>query len=881
MSLTEKFLEDIYDNFPNTQIYKLNEIKWWGAYPIKHKQINDANSINKKSGIYFTPNWDFWLSEGKRTKDRAKNIYCLFVDRDDNVKFWENFIHEPSIVVATKKGYHAYWLFKTHYPIKEYESKRSNIMESLIQELWWDQQAKDIPRIMRLPWTKYWKDNEWDFIIDVIKYNPEIKYGIEDFDILYNKPKKLEQNKKRNKNNMQRDTAKLVDDIDEMADVWEVLERLWWWTREIKWNDIYEWGKITRWYKKHPTNNYIINWSASNIWKERPEWQPFAVAKQLLWNAKEAFKFFKEEYDIWVDDEEVTSTEVKKDEEEQKITLETPIWEIEINYSNYNIIQHTQDWNSREIMDGVLERIWFFYDQLWIKNYIIKYHKSENDSWMLVAKELGRPSEFDRWLSSVGITFFGSKSSKLQIISFLQSVSEEYIYIDSLWIYWKELIVKHTWQYIMEAKDKKYFIDIKDNNKGIWVWQQVINVWESTDVRQTIDKLSESYEDHIILTLFTSFAVSMFSYYLRENFRFAPIVWLVWLTNWWKTTNRRLMNKLFWIETNVAEIQSSSTEFPVMSLVKHYIPLWIAEYQNDKLKFDWDTFLKNNYDNTQNVRWTPSQTTRQYANNAMLFIDWETRSLNNAVYTRSIMLHFNPRYIKKPLDWKFENILKYFIDNHDNIFKLDSIFLRTRDWLLYKYKNVDRYEKARIIDNYSLLIAFSECFGFKDKVEDALLKQLEEQFKMMWVDNIDKTIKIVMRLANLSEMPVSYLFYNNKYLLKIEFQVDVLRINTEKLADIQSMILLINNHFFPEADAPDDILYIPIDYIIKNKALHIYFNNIMKLLLKNSSNDIPKNMANIIKDYASEHWYTKSSFYYYLSDDFNLKSERDGHEEKF
>lgn len=865
--MNEQFIKDLYTNFPNTQIFKLPETKSGWAYAISAKDVDHFNDFKKKNWIFFTPNWDYWKQNWQRKKELAKNIYCFFVDRDDDYEFWKDIDLEPSIVIRTKQWHHAYWLLDWAYPTVDYWKKWSTIMKSLIHEMWWDPQASDLSRIMRLPWTIYWKDKQWDFKIDVIKYNPEIKYKFEDFDIFDKKPKQIENEKKNTKKTMDKDSSSIVDQIDESVDVWQVLENLSWWTWVVKWTIIYEWWEPTNWYKKHPTDNYIINWSNPNIWQERPEGQPFAIAKQMLWWTRKAFEYFKDRYWIGVEQETTNNTEVYED----YITIDSPVGEIEINYWDPKILLYKQDWSSMVVLDWALERLWYYMDESWVVNYLVRYYKKW-ETWILIGRELGKISEFDRWLSSVGLTFFGWKAVKLQIISFIQSSTEKYNYINSLWIYSKDLIVTHTWQYIKEVRWHKYFIDIKDNNKWFWVWQEVIKIWEKENIKEVLDSLANSYESHIIYTLFTAFAMSIFSHYLRNTFRFAPIVWLVWLTQSGKTSNRRLMNELFWINTDVMETQAGSTEFVVMSLVNHYLPLGIGEYQNDLLRFDWDTFLKNNYDNTQTLRGTPSQTMKKYENNWMLFIDWETRSLNNAVYSRSIMLHFNPRYRKIELP-AVDNILLYFINRFDNIYTLKKFFDKNKKELTERYKSLDKQEKNRIIDNYSLLLWFAEAFEFKEKAKDSILKQVDEQFKLMGEDNVDKIIKNISRLAYLNVMPINSLLSDKWYLLKIEFQADTLRISKNKLDDAQSNIILVNNHFFPNSEAPADVLYIPINYMIDNSNLHIYLNNLLDQLVT-QKNNIPRDLWNKLKDYARNSWYTQRNFYYYIEEwGFNFEEE--------
>lgn len=201
------------------------------------------------------------------------------------------------------------------------------------------------------------------------------------------------------------------------------------------------------------------------------------------------------------------------------------------------------------------------------------------------------------------------------------------------------------------------------------------------------------------------------------------------------------------------ETQASATEFSINVLSGHYLPLNIGEYQNDLLKFDRDTMIKNNYDNTQTTRGTAQQKLKTYPLNAMLFIDGETRSMTNSVFTRSIALHMNPAYrkskMKKPI-----NVLGYFIANYGKIGALPEVYENYRKDLAETFATLQRSEKERIIDNYALLLGFADTMGFVHLVSEAITEQCEKQLQMIGEDNIDKIIKEVFTIAITNKMVV-------------------------------------------------------------------------------------------------------------------------------
>jgi hypothetical protein len=57
-------------------------------------------------------------------------------------------------------------------------------------------------------------------------------------------------------------------------------------------------------------------------------------------------------------------------------------------------------------------------------------------------------------------------------------------------------------------------------------------------------------------------------------------------------------------------------------MTKHALPLNIGEFENaDRMRVDWDSFLKNNYDGTKNARGTSGQKMITYPNISPIVID--------------------------------------------------------------------------------------------------------------------------------------------------------------------------------------------------------------------------------------------------------------------
>lgn len=89
-----------------------------------------------------------------------------------------------------------------------------------------------------------------------------------------------------------------------------------------------------------------------------------------------------------------------------------------------------------------MECIGYFKDKTSNVNiYIIRFCKPGCKESITYMKELGKGQELERYLSGVGMTFQGNKNDKKYIITYIHSIVEEYIFIDSCGVYSESLVV--------------------------------------------------------------------------------------------------------------------------------------------------------------------------------------------------------------------------------------------------------------------------------------------------------------------------------------------------------------------------------------------------------------------------------------------------------
>jgi len=835
MDNTQQFLKDMEKNFPGFCYYRMSQydkdfvrdgkhVKSSWAILIEEDALQKWNNDTNKNSIFFTPNGGFRYSSGIRQKANATTVSCFMIDGDFDseikYRFREWFQYQPTAVVETKRWYHAYWVLKTPIDWATHQKKWNAVQQYLVDTLHGDTAAKDISRIMRLPWSTYWKNEEKWWETKCVHYNPKLKYELDEFFALISEEKIIADAKqfKKDYDNDSKSGKDLFDEIERDVNVIEVLEDLggrW----KLKWLSIYEDGELTGGYKYYKHKNAVVNFTKEKYY--RPQWWPFAIAKFCLGSSWQAYHYFYTKYGIWEKKTvQITSqlddvTKPVSADEEVTITTDTAI--ITISPETKLGTKINGKWVT-EIL------IWYFrvigfYKQLDDTHvYIIKYLKKNWWEWYINIKELASLQELTKIFSKVGITFLGSKNDFLHILEYIHSAGKQFALIDKLWLYPNGMLINKVGNYIY---DESHYVACSTLNAK---WWEVIHVWEDMsdeDFITEIDSLGESYEPKIIMTLFTMYGIYLFSEHIRRTMPFLPITILVWLTQSGKSSLRWSMMKMFGLDPST-ETQASATEFSVMYMMNNFLPIHFCEFDNSVLKFDFDSFSKNTFDGTSSTRGTADQKLINYWFNAWLVVDGETRTLAPSVYTRSIMLFMNPRY-KKVEKTSRKNVVGYFVKNYDKIHNINKAYEETKVIVAKQVEHIQSSEKTRIINNYSLLLAFAQCFGFKEVVQDAIIEQMKEQFIMKWEDNLDVYIKSMMNFASINRMPARFTAKE----ICIDLYFDNMKYDKKRTFDMQSNIQTVNHHFGKEWV---DAVHIPLDYIFKNKNLHGTFNRYLNTL---------------------------------------------------
>lgn len=876
---TDQFIEDFPANFGNYPVFlrawDYNNKHKFNPIQVEYADIDKFNDIkvwwvDARYSIFFHPNGDMWkvTSMKNRKNEDATVIYCFYADFDlghdvkPTLKEFPraSFILKPTAIVETYNWYHVYWTLKTPLAVSLYWERWRNAMVSLAEMLWSDPKVVNLWRILRVPWCYYWSEKQGEtddpFLIECIDYNPQNKYELEDFEAIFRAVDRVTKEKyvpdeKMNKAGFRWDQNydeinTRIKAIDVLMDLYPQYGRPWYW--EI----IYEWWQPTGWYRYNNIgdNNYCIDFTP----KKRPEGNPYAIAKRYFkdqWKEgnAEIFRYFVDRWGVWEIFEskvEIKSNEVKRkkdddDEEEGFQSLVPTItdleWKVDITVGTINITISFNDkrvykmaWDEKsEIMDASIKTLWYYIDEDWVNTYIVEYAKPNGDSWIIYLNKLGKKAELEKRLSEVWISYFGWNGKvEKALVAYIHSTNEELKLINQLWIYDEKMIVHKCWKYsVVDKNGKRYFCNINDVQPSDRSSDEIFSIWENItkeEFRKHLQNLSKVYKESIIYSLFTHYAMWMFAYSIRQQFSRLPSCSLVWTTSAWKTYARRLMMNMLGMDACM-EIKASTTEFSVLTLCKHNIPLSVWEYSNDELRFDRDPMLKNNYDWTANTRWTSSQKLKIYPNNACFCIDWEVGTMTNSVLTRQIALRFNTTF-KKWLakdEWK-KNINWYLIKNVNKVNGVKKRYLeKRRPYMAEKFAHINKAEKERILDNYALLLAFADCFEFVDIVEEHIVQQCQTQFDLFWEDMIDKIIKQVFTVAITSKIEIQIV---EKKII-VELIMDFMRLNKKRYDDLLSSVQSVNYHFmnlWQTEYSWSDRLEIPLEYVLKNKSLHAAFN---------------------------------------------------------
>jgi hypothetical protein len=131
-------------------------------------------------------------SERKGDKSAVRLVHALWADLDakdlsggkpEALERLRRFHPEPTIIVDSGNGYHAYWQLRTPIAIDGPESVAlvERYLKSLARSLGADTKAAELARILRVPGTLNLKNLSAALTVTIVEINPERQWEITDF----------------------------------------------------------------------------------------------------------------------------------------------------------------------------------------------------------------------------------------------------------------------------------------------------------------------------------------------------------------------------------------------------------------------------------------------------------------------------------------------------------------------------------------------------------------------------------------------------------------------------------------------------------------------------------------------------------------------------
>lgn len=159
-------MNDKFLNFFPDHVYRYIDLTGQGRPPQSCAEINESLNLNGYES-YFTVNG--FSGSPNAQKENCTNLNSFFIDidgrkdLDELEKIKEKF--DPTFIIETQNGHHLYWLldepiYKNEVSPEEWETyiaRWEKIEQAIVKEFDADPVVKDVPRILRVPDTYYWK----------------------------------------------------------------------------------------------------------------------------------------------------------------------------------------------------------------------------------------------------------------------------------------------------------------------------------------------------------------------------------------------------------------------------------------------------------------------------------------------------------------------------------------------------------------------------------------------------------------------------------------------------------------------------------------------------------------------------------------------------
>lgn len=808
---SDKLVKKWLELFGNPAVFLLN--KEWRDLK-KSKSINirqyfgleNAMEVNNTLPyqLAFSPNGNLWKvnvigQEVHHEKADAEDyVASLMIDLDmdksnyENKEDYFNYITSEiesshikiSYIVETGRWYHAYLLIRTEnrnavgkllswIRLKELECKLAELFDG------WDKSSHSIVKLMRLPFSKYWKwypSNLWDFTCKLMKFTWDNRWNL----VMENvtKPEQIslewiellsltsvkamlwniEDEKKyevKYETQNPKDNSKFNSTCEEVnkLNIIEVIEKLASYPREYEGNSyvfkVYKWTHI--WFMMNwnseliTTDGYTINRNLNYVQNfsdmyhpidERPRWQTYPFLHYYFkWDRIKLNKFLADEY--WI------TFKNKSDwVEESYLTFDTDSWTFD--FASDGVWCHSSNWTKR-IMPTPICVKWKYETQ-----YTLQWETEEMNTYFLIniANKKGdyniKP-QFDRkkFNAMYGWMWLATKATENELIDlwhWLSSLADnwtistyKYIYLN--WYYPDLYIIWDTaYNHNAEEVDTEPINIILDAPRV-----DTYHTSEDVTINEFWEKFRQLYSDRESMIMFTSF-ITLLTWHnfwvpvLKKHITqvLIPGLFLSGKSQSWKTTAITICKHWFGLSTESKKFSVKwATAQPINQASTDCWLLHLEEWTG-KIGEDKETIVRNILNKSTIARWLVSWDNVSYNYKASVIIDWETSPSSESVVNRCIYIPFykDDRIGNVAVINSFSE-LSYFKDFIIKLYQID----KDKIWETYQVKQrllMDNGLTDRVASNYAYILCVNEWFNIYD--EEELLKAIRQNMEL------DKTV---------------------------------------------------------------------------------------------------------------------------------------------
>jgi predicted ATP-dependent serine protease len=193
MNEKQKRVEEFLKSFRDSVFVNLDEQKEHiPRHSINLQEVLSLNESGRWSACFSVNGFADYIRNPHRKSELVTSLNAHFVDIDNSNKSLEEIKSEMTRLAADKgipftylvetgRGFHGYWVFKEPVmnPTDDQKNTYKSIQASLIKIFSADEQARDIARLLRVPLSRYWKDESGKEIqLDTIT---EHRYDESDF----------------------------------------------------------------------------------------------------------------------------------------------------------------------------------------------------------------------------------------------------------------------------------------------------------------------------------------------------------------------------------------------------------------------------------------------------------------------------------------------------------------------------------------------------------------------------------------------------------------------------------------------------------------------------------------------------------------------------